>query len=76
MLKRDLKSPEEAEEAVGDADIAFHYAANLDVRLSTTNPEIHFNENVVTTLVSRRLDHTLSAPKCYYNLALETRLLS
>jgi len=30
-------------------DVVFHFAANPEVRVSTTNPEIHFNENVVAT---------------------------
>ena len=49
ILRGDLKSPEEAEEAVRGVDVVFHYAANPEVRLSTTNPDIHFNENVVAT---------------------------
>jgi UDP-glucose 4-epimerase len=49
ILKVDLKDFEEAERAVKDVDVVFHYAANPEVRVSTTNPEIHFNENVVAT---------------------------
>ena len=49
ILRGDLKSPKEAEEAVRGVDVVFHYAANPEVRLSTTNPDIHFNENVVAT---------------------------
>jgi len=49
ILRGDLKSPKEAEKAVRDVDVVFHYAANPEVRVSTTNPDIHFNENVVTT---------------------------
>jgi len=49
ISRGDLKSPKEAEEAVRDVDVVFHYAANPEVRVSTTNPEIHFNENVVAT---------------------------
>jgi UDP-glucose 4-epimerase len=49
ILKEDLKNPEGAEKVVRDVDVVFHYAANPEVRVSTTNPEIHFNENVVTT---------------------------
>ena len=45
----DLKNPEDAESVVRDVDTVFHYAANPEVRVSTTNPEIHFNENLVTT---------------------------
>ena len=29
--------------------MVFHFAANPEVRVSTTNPEIHFNENVIAT---------------------------
>jgi len=30
-------------------DVVFHFAANPEVRLSTTEPIVHFNENVVAT---------------------------
>jgi len=49
ILRGDLKNPEIAERSVRDVDVVFHYAANPEVRVSTTNPEIHFNENVVAT---------------------------
>jgi len=49
VLEEDLKNPEEAGKAIRGVDVAFHYAANPEVRLSTTNPEIHFNENIVAT---------------------------
>jgi len=49
ILRGDLRSPKEAEEAVKGVDVVFHYAANPEVRLSTTNPDVHFNENVVAT---------------------------
>jgi UDP-glucose 4-epimerase len=49
IFEGDLKNFDEAEGAVRDVDVVFHYAANPEVRVSTTNPEIHFNENVVTT---------------------------
>jgi UDP-glucose 4-epimerase len=49
ILRGDLKNFDEAEGAVRDVDVVFHYAANPEVRVSTTNPEIHFNENVVAT---------------------------
>jgi UDP-glucose 4-epimerase len=47
-----LKNFEEAERAVRDA-------ANPEVRVSTTNPEIHFNENVVATF------NLLKVRKCH-----------
>jgi UDP-glucose 4-epimerase len=49
IFEGDLKNFDEAEGAVRDVDVVFHYAANPEVRVSTTNPEIHFNENVVAT---------------------------
>jgi UDP-glucose 4-epimerase len=49
ILKGDLKNLEEARRAIRDIDVIFHYAANPEVHVSTTNPEIHFNENVVAT---------------------------
>jgi len=45
----DLKKMEDAIKAVDGVDTVFHFAANPEVRVSTTNPEIHFNENVVAT---------------------------
>ena len=45
----DLKNPQDAQKAVRDVDAVFHFAANPEVRVSTTNPDIHFNENVVAT---------------------------
>ncbi len=32
-----------------DADIVYHFAANPEVRVSMTDPRIHFNENVLAT---------------------------
>jgi UDP-glucose 4-epimerase len=49
IVRGDSKNPEIAEKAVRDVDVVFHYTANPEVRVSTTNPEIHFNENVVAT---------------------------
>ncbi|MEM1510914.1 MAG: NAD-dependent epimerase/dehydratase family protein [Thermofilaceae archaeon] len=49
VLKGDLKDSQVAEESVKGVDVVFHYAANPEVRVSTTNPEIHFNENIVVT---------------------------
>ncbi len=49
ILPLDLKDPQVAQKVVKDVDIVFHYVANPEVRVSTTNPEMHFNENVVAT---------------------------
>jgi len=45
----DLKNPETCLKAVDGVDVVFHFAANPEVRVSTTDPEIHFRENVVAT---------------------------
>lgn len=45
----DLKNTQDAQKAVRGVDAVFHFAANPEVRVSTTNPDIHFNENVVAT---------------------------
>ena len=49
LLIGDLKDPQVALKAVDGVDVVFHFAANPEVRVSTTNPEIHFNENIVAT---------------------------
>ncbi len=49
LIAGDLKDPQMALKAVKGIDAVFHFAANPEVRVSTTNPEIHFNENVVAT---------------------------
>jgi len=50
FVKADLKSldSEWVKEFV-DADVVYHLAANPEVRVSVTDPKIHFDENVVTT---------------------------
>jgi len=45
----DLKNSETCLKVTKDVNVVFHYAANPEVRVSITNPEIHFNENVVAT---------------------------
>jgi UDP-glucose 4-epimerase len=49
VVKGDLKDLEVVKSAVEGVDVVFHFAANPEVRVSATNPEIHFNENVVAT---------------------------
>jgi UDP-glucose 4-epimerase len=49
VVMGDLKKMEDAIKAVDGVDTVFHFAANPEVRVSTTNPEMHFNENVVAT---------------------------
>jgi len=49
ILIGDLKDPETCLRAVEGADVVFHFAANPEVRVSTTDPEVHFRENVIAT---------------------------
>lgn len=49
FLHLDLKDPEGVREALRGVGSVFHFAANPEVRVSTTNPEVHFGENVVAT---------------------------
>lgn len=49
VLRADLKDAEAVLEAVRGVEVVFHFAANPEVRVSTTNPEVHFNENVIAT---------------------------
>jgi len=49
VVKGDLKDLRCVEKALEGVEVVFHFAANPEVRVSTTNPEIHFNENVVAT---------------------------
>jgi UDP-glucose 4-epimerase len=49
LMVGDLKDPQVALKAVEGIGTVFHFAANPEVRVSTTNPEVHFNENVVAT---------------------------
>ena len=49
FIRGDLKNPEDSLKAVKNIEVVFHLAANPEVRVSTTAPEIHFRENVVVT---------------------------
>uniref|UniRef100_A0A7J2U0X5 SDR family NAD(P)-dependent oxidoreductase n=1 Tax=Ignisphaera aggregans TaxID=334771 RepID=A0A7J2U0X5_9CREN len=49
LIVGDLKDPQVALKTVEGVDAVFHFAANPEVRVSATNPEIHFNENIVAT---------------------------
>ncbi|MCS7114986.1 MAG: NAD-dependent epimerase/dehydratase family protein [Candidatus Bathyarchaeota archaeon] len=49
VLDVDLKDPQAAVKAAAGVEAVFHFSANPEVRVSTTNPDIHFSENVVAT---------------------------
>ncbi|ADV64951.1 NAD-dependent epimerase/dehydratase family protein [Desulfurococcus mucosus] len=49
LVEADLVREGEWVKAFRDVDIVFHYAANPEVRVSTVEPRIHFDNNVVAT---------------------------
>jgi len=49
LLVGDLREPEVALKAVDGVNVVFHFAANPEVRLPTTDPEVHFTNNIVAT---------------------------
>jgi UDP-glucose 4-epimerase len=49
LLIGDLKDPQIALRSVENVDTVFHFAANPEVRVSSIDPETHFNENIVAT---------------------------
>ena len=49
FVKDDLKSLGGWMEEFKDVDVVFHYAANPDVRVSITEPRIHFEDNLQAT---------------------------
>jgi len=49
IMVGDLKDSKIAMEALTNVETVFHFAANPEVRLSTTHPKIHFDENIMAT---------------------------
>jgi UDP-glucose 4-epimerase len=49
LMVGDLKDPEVALKAVDGVSVVFHLAANPEVRVGYTSPDVHFRENVVVT---------------------------
>lgn len=49
LVEADLARGGEWVKAFRDVDTVFHYAANPEVRVSTVEPRIHFDNNVVAT---------------------------
>jgi len=49
LLKIDLKNPFGLAEALDGVTTIFHFAANPEVRVGSTDPEIHFRENLLAT---------------------------
>ncbi|MFB6490188.1 MAG: NAD-dependent epimerase/dehydratase family protein [Thermoproteus sp. AZ2] len=48
LYVRDLKDPAWGED-IGPVDVVFHLAANPEVRVSSVEPRVHFEENVAAT---------------------------
>ncbi len=49
FIRGDLKNPEDIMKSIRDIDTVFHFAANPEVKLSVTEPEVHFEENLFAT---------------------------
>jgi UDP-glucose 4-epimerase len=49
LIRGDLLQPQVLTEAVADADIVFHLAANADVRFGTEHPRRDLEQNVIAT---------------------------
>jgi UDP-glucose 4-epimerase len=49
LIKEDLKIPKKLGQIVKNNNLIFHLAANPEVKLGETDPQTHFNENILTT---------------------------
>jgi len=49
FIECDLKKPRDIEKSVAKADLVFHFAANPEVRIGETTPQVHFEENTLAT---------------------------
>lgn len=49
FTKADLKDAERTTRAVKQPSMVFHFAANPEVRIGETNPQVHFKENLQAT---------------------------
>jgi len=49
FVKGDLKNPKAILKAIQGSQIVFHLAANPEVQVGETDPQIHFHENLVAT---------------------------
>jgi UDP-glucose 4-epimerase len=50
FTKGDLKNSKDIIKAMQGSQIVFHFAANPEVKMGETNPNVHFQENLVATL--------------------------
>lgn len=49
FIEGDMQNANDLKKAVEDIELVFHFAANPEVRVGETNPDIHFRENLVAT---------------------------
>ena len=49
LVKADLKYAENITKAIKDPSTIFHFAANPEVRIGETEPQVHFEENLMAT---------------------------
>lgn len=49
LVRGDLKDVQIALESVDGVDLVFHLAANPDIRVGSSEPRVHFDENLVVT---------------------------
>jgi UDP-glucose 4-epimerase len=49
FVQGDLKGPRVAQESVDGVDLVFHLAANPDIRVGSSEPQVHFDENLAVT---------------------------
>ena len=49
FYRGDLKEPREWEALLTDGDVIYHFAADPEVQIGETSPEVHFKENLVAT---------------------------
>jgi len=49
LVEADLKNPASWVEHFGNIDVVYHYAANPEIKVGFTNPEVHYRENLEST---------------------------
>jgi UDP-glucose 4-epimerase len=63
IIKEDLKNPSRLNQIVKECKIIFHLAANPEVKIGETDPQVHFEENILTTFNLLKAIQKLNTPK-------------
>ena len=63
IIKEDLKKPSKLNQIVKECKIIFHLAANPEVKVGETNPQVHFRENILTTFNLLKAIQQSNTPK-------------